>query len=204
MTPEITALVQLIGAPAAIVLVLIFRDWIAGRASAKQDDAVTDFAVTFNAERKQLQESNNTLQSEVFQIRLDQAREAGRREEMRITNDKNEAKIVTLEVRIQELEKYQQQSKARIQELEAEIIILNKKLTEANAEISLLQAQKHELESLLKKETNRANSLNSLVAMYQKEAATDANTQAIPDMDDTVIRPPDPVPPEPLADDDAA
>jgi chromosome segregation ATPase len=161
---------------------------------SKRDNAITDLVLDSNTERKErqtviddLQKSNNHLQAEVFKIQIAQAQEAGRREEMRITNDKNEAKIVTLEIRIQELERHREQSNLRISELESQIAELEKKLATANVEIDILEAQKRELEAQLERERNRADTLNSLVTQIRAVDNTptaSGNTQAIPDMQD--------------------
>jgi predicted RNase H-like nuclease (RuvC/YqgF family) len=201
---EIAALINLIGAPAVFVLLLILRDWMQGKSTSKQENAITDLAVDSNAERKErqavideLQKSNNHLQAEVFKIQLKQSEEAGRRDEIRLTNDKNEAKIVRLEIRIIELEKHREQSTLRITELENQIAELEKKLATANVENDILQSQKRELETLLTYERNRADTLNDLVTQIRAVDTTGGGkTIPIPelqaiDVDDTIHPLPD-------------
>jgi chromosome segregation ATPase len=206
---EITALINLIGAPAVFVLLLILRDWAQGKSSSKQENAITDLALDSNTERKErqavidgLQKSNNHLQAEIFTIQLKQAEESGRREEIkeamqrerdewkaeRIANDE---KFRLMAIDISELKKHREQSTLRISELESQIAELEKKLATANVEIDILQAQKRELEAQLERERNRADTLNNLVTQIraiENTVPTDA-TQAIPDMrdvDDTI------------------
>jgi chromosome segregation ATPase len=203
----IKELVQLIGAPAVMSLIIV---WVFSRretANAKQDDTITNFSVEFNAERKQLQESNNRMQSEIVDLRVIQARESGRREQLEKSmkqervewkEERNsfDDKFRKMETRIIELERHYEQSKLRIQELESQIEHLNKKIAERDATIasrdkaiSLLEAQKRELESLLEKERQRAETLSELVTRLQ--ASPMSTTQPIPeDVDDTVITPP--------------
>jgi chromosome segregation ATPase len=198
MPPEILALINLIGAPAAMMLLIIWRDWTQGKSSNKQDNTITDFSVSFNAERKQLQESNNRITAELMDVRLAQAKEAGRREEIKEAMQRerdewkterlaNDEKFRLMALDISELKKHREQSTLRISELESQIAALEKKLATSNVEIDMLQAQKVELEKQLERERNRADTLNGLVTQLQKVdtaiTPTDA-TQAIPDMRD--------------------
>jgi uncharacterized coiled-coil protein SlyX len=205
---EIIALINLIGAPAVFVLLLSFRDWMQGKSSSKQENAITDLALDSNSERKErqavidgLQKSNNHLQAEIFTIQLKQAEETGRREEIKEAMQRerdewkterlaNDEKFRLMALDISELKKHREQSTLRISELESQIAALEKKLATSNVEIDMLQAQKVELEKQLERERNRADTLNGLVTQLQKIdpvppaiTPTDA-TQAIPDMRD--------------------
>lgn len=188
MPPEIMALINLIGAPAAIVLLLTLRDWIKGRSEAKQADAITAIAVDESSERRQLQESLNHLQRDYMDLRLSHAKEEGRLEELRHAIASQDDKSRKMEARIMELEKYQQINQARIVELEAQIVELEQSIKNKDGEISLLQAQKRELESLLEMQRNRAESLSAQITHMQQPSSLNA-TQSLPDMpdvDDTI------------------
>jgi hypothetical protein len=215
--PEILALINLVGAPAAIVLLLTLRDWMQGKSSSKQENAITDLALDSNTERKErqavidgLQKSNNHLQAEIFTIQLKQAEETGRREEIKEAMQRerdewkterlaNDEKFRLMALDISELKKHREQSTLRISELENQIAELEKKLATANVEIDMLTAQKVELEKLLTYERNRADTLNNLVTQIRAVENTLPNdaTQAIPDMrdvDDTIHPLPAPLP----------
>ena len=224
MPSEIIALINLIGAPAVFVLLLSFRDWMQGKSSSKQENAITDLALDSNSERKErqavidgLQKSNNHLQAEIFAIQLKQAEETGRREEIKEAMQRerdewkserlaNDEKFRLMAIDISELKKHREQSTLRISELESQIAELEKKLATANVEIDILQAQKVELEKQLERERNRADTLNGLVTQLQKidpVTVLSDNTQAIPDKvwnedDEQTIT----IPPNKLVDDD--
>lgn len=213
---EIIALINLIGAPAVFVLLLSFRDWMQGKSSSKQENAITDLALDSNTERKErqkiiddLQKSNNHLQAEIFTIQLKQAEETGRREEIKEAMQRerdewkaerlaNDEKFRLMALDISELKKHREESTRRISELETQIAELERKLATANVEIDLLTAQKIELEKQLERERNRADTLNGLVTQLQKVdpvTLLSDNTQALPDMrdvDDTVTPIPTP------------
>ena len=190
--PEILQLIESLGAPAVMALIIVWTFSRRETANVKQDDTITNFSVEFNAERRQLQESNNRLQAELMDVRLVQATEAGRREQLEkaIERERNEwkternefnEKFRKMEARILELETHREASKERIRELEIQVAALEKAIAEKDAEIRLLQGQKRELESLLEKETNRAETLSGLVTKLQ--TPTPSTTQPIPEMD---------------------
>jgi uncharacterized protein (DUF3084 family) len=211
MPTELLQLVQVIGAPSVMALIIVLVFMRRESTNSKQDSTITDFSVSFNAERKQLQESNNHLQAEVFNIKLEQAKEAGRREELKEAMQRerdewkterlaNDEKFRLMAIDISELKKHREQSTLRISELEHQIAELEKKLATANVEIDLLTAQKVELEKQLERERNRADTLNGLVTQLQKVdpvTLLSDNTQAIPelwneDSEQTLIVPPNP------------
>lgn len=165
MPPEIKELVQLIGAPAVMVLLLMLRDWFNGRSTAKQDDAITNFSVEFNAERKVAQErlleqeqKNNHLYAELSDLKSKYAYEAGRRDEMtaemeRKQNEWNtksnafDATIREMQTSILDLQKNQRDNQAKIRELEAQIVTLNQRIADKDGEISTLKATVTQLET---------------------------------------------------------
>lgn len=162
-------------------------------ASTQKDEIVNTFVVKFNDDIKELRDKHETLQEKFHETDKELAREQGRREQMQLSLDTERSErnklndeIQKQNIRIIELEKYQQQSKQRISELETEIEQLNKKLAEANTEKSLLQAQKRELEKLLELEQQRASSLSARITQYQEEAMAVASPD-IPDVDDTFV-----------------
>lgn len=204
--PEILQLIQVIGAPSVMALILVFVFMRRESTNAKQDNTITDFSVSFNAERKQLQESNNHLQAEVFNIKIEQAKEAGRREELKEAMQRerdewkverlaNDEKFRLMAIDISELKKHREQSNLRITELENQIAELERKLATANVEIDILQAQKIELEKLLIYERNRADTLNNLVTQIRTVDTTGAGkTIPLPalqelETDDTFVPP---------------
>ncbi len=206
---EIIALINLIGAPAVFVLLLSFRDWMQGKSSSKQENAITDLALDSNAERKErqvvidgLQVSNNRLQAEVVNIqlklaevmgdyagRLAEVKEAMQRERDEWKSERlvNDEKFRLMAIDISELKKHREQSTRRITELENQIAELERKLATANVDIDILTARKLELETLHTYERNRAEALSNQITRMQLESASD-KTQALPalSVDDTV------------------
>lgn len=163
---------------------------------SKQDETITGFAVDFNAERKE-------LQSELSKLQIEQGREAGRREQLeqsliqerketRERERETDKKLFEFEAQLKELQKARDVDQQRITELETQQIQSQNEIARRDVEINLLQAQKRELETLLERETNRANSLSGLVDKINNVEKQLSNTQSIPDLsnvdiDDTLV-----------------
>lgn len=208
MPPEMTALVQLIGVPAAIVLILVLRDFYTGKTSAKQEDTITNLLTEINAERKASQEreraqqiSINHLSAEVTDLKSKQSFEAGRNTEIEKTIQRERAeratmddKIRTMETSILDLQKNQRDNQAKIRELETQIDTLNKRIADKDGEIvslktAILQletekAQLLELNTELRRQVDehsaRVDNLSQLVKLGN-EAETPPLPPTLPD-----------------------
>lgn len=212
MPPEIKELVQLIGAPAVMVLLLMLRDWFNGRSAAKQDNAITDFAVNNAAERKELQQSVNHLSAELTTLKVERGRDEGRlieikeamereRAEWKQERTATDATIREMQTSILDLQKNQRDNQAKIRELEAQIVTLNQRIADKDGEISTLKATVTQLETEkaqlldlnteLRKQVDERNAridnLSLLNQRAQEASIPTDNTQAIPHMsvDDT-------------------
>lgn len=172
MPPEITALINLIGAPAFFVLLLALRDWYQGRSSAKQDDTITNLLTEINTERKASQEreraqqtSNNHLSAELTDLKVKRGIDEGRliefkeamgheraewkaeRAEWKAERAATDDKLRTMETSILDLQKNQRDNQAKIREHEAVIETLKKQLIDKDGEIVSLKATVLQLET---------------------------------------------------------
>lgn len=210
MPPEIKELVQLIGAPAVMVLLLMLRDWFNGRSTAKQDNAITDFAVENAAERKELQQSVNHLSAELTNLRVERGRDEGRlieikeamereRTEWKAERLATDSTIREMQTNILDLQKNQRDNQAKIRELEAQIETLNGRIADKDGEISThlatiaqlqteiirLTGQNTELSKQVDEHSARVENLSQLVKLGNDAdfvPTTIDNTQALPDM----------------------
>lgn len=165
---------------------------------SKKDETMTGFAVDFNSERKELQLKLET-------VIVAQAKEEGRREQLEttLTQERKETRerererdkeLFELKSSLDALKKGREDDQRRITELEIQNVNSQSEIQALRIENKLLQGQKHELELLVERETNRANTLSGLVDQINKinQAEQATNKQNIPavfneDADDTFV-----------------
>jgi DNA anti-recombination protein RmuC len=190
MLMDVNQLIQQYGlttVAAVWVIHQIVKTWaFRTNVDSKTDATMTTFAVDFKAENRQLQAEVRALQSE-------QSREAGKFEQLETTliRERKEARewerqtqqeLFEVKASLTELKNARAADQQRITELEQQQTNAQNEITSLRTENNLLQAQKRELESMLERETNRANSLSGLIEKINKVEEQLSNTQAIPNL----------------------
>lgn len=174
----------LITVAAVWVLHQIIKTWsFRANTDTTTDATMTSFAVDFKEENRQLQQEVRALQSE-------QSREAGKFEQLEATlirerkdsrewERKTQEELFEVKASLNELKTARNADQKRITELEQQQINAMGEIDKLRSENNVLQAQKQELEKLLEREINRANSLSALIEKINKFDVT-ANTQGLP------------------------
>lgn len=200
MLMDIEQLVQQYGlttVAAVWVIHQIVKTWsFRTNVDSTTDATMTTFAVDFKDENRQLQLEVRALQSE-------QSHRAGKFEQLESTlvRERKEARewerqtqqeLFEVKASLTELKNARIADQQRITELEQQQAHDRSEIDSLRIDNKLLQAQKRELESLLGRETNRANSLSGLVEKINRVEEQLSNTQAIPNLsnekvDDTIV-----------------
>lgn len=160
----VIALISVILLAARVVYLAAKALFERSNSDTKQDDTIRELLLSLNKnlettqerEREQ-QQRNNHLNAELTELKVEQGKEAGRREEIkeamqrerdewkaeraewkaeRTTTDNN---IREMQTNILDLQKNQRDNQAKIRELESQIETLNKRIVDKDGEIATLQ-----------------------------------------------------------------